>query len=124
MKILTVLCNIVLVAFTALVLVTDGAPTSIVYMALTLLLMAIPVFTVCVVLRAGKTAMARAAAVCNVVLLALICWAIVDQYPHPPEEGVVAFTALTVSIPILNAVVLLFRPRGGRHVEAAATART
>ena len=48
----------------------------------------------------------------NILLLGLVCWAVVDQYPHPEEEGVVAFTVLTVLTPILSAVVLF---RTGRR---------
>jgi hypothetical protein len=34
------------------------------------------------------------------------CWAVVDQYPHPEEDGVIAFTVLRVLTPILSLVVL------------------
>jgi hypothetical protein len=139
MKTLTVLCNVVLFGFTCLVLATDGAPTAAVYIIFTLLLMLIPVFTVFAITRSGAgdggpnlhsrrktaeaqprtgvfssahTAIARVAAICNVVLLVFVCWAFVDQYPHPEEDGFIAFAALTVLTPILSGV-MLFRSRPG-----------
>ena len=45
-------------------------------------------------------------AICNLVLLGLVCWALIDQYPHPEEEGVIAFAVLTVLTPLPGAAVL------------------
>lgn len=144
MKTLTVLCNIVLFGFTCIVLATDGAPKEARYIIFTLLLMLIPIFTVFAIVRSGagsswpnlpmkrntleaqpktgvlssrKTAIERVAAICNIVLLGVVCWAIVDQYPHPEEEGIVAFSVLTVLTPILSAVVLF---RSGRAIVGEA----
>jgi hypothetical protein len=127
---LAVLCNVVLAAATCLVLATEGAPKDAIYVVFTLLLMLIPLFTVFVLLRsraegtrprpagkAGSTTLGHVAVFANIVLLALICLAIVDQYPHPDEPGFLAFVALTVLTPILSALVLL-RRRNGRAGEA------
>jgi hypothetical protein len=52
--------------------------------------------------------------------LVFICWAIVEQYPHPEEDGVVAYTLLAVLTPILGMAVLLFGGRSrGRQLGAA-----
>jgi hypothetical protein len=56
--------------------------------------------------------MRTVAIICNIVFLAHFCWAFVDQYPHPEEEGFIAFTVLMVLTPILN-VVVLFRSKAG-----------
>jgi len=48
-----------------------------------------------------------AAMVCNIVFFGFVCWALVDQYPHPEEDGVIAFTMLMVLTPILSLVALL-----------------
>ena len=125
MKVLTVLCNLVLFVFTCLVLATDPAPTGPAYIVFTLLLLLIPLLTVFALARSragtdassvqangrGRTAMERAAGLSNVVLLGFVCWAIIDQYPHPEEDGVVAFTVLAVLTPILSAAVLFGRTR-------------
>ncbi len=47
------------------------------------------------------------AIICNIVLLGFVCWAIVDQYPHPEEDGVIPFAVLTVMTPILTLVALI-----------------
>ena len=52
-----------------------------------------------------------AAAIANLVLLVCVVAAIVAQYPHPKEEGVVAFALLTLATPIVSAVTLLRRAR-------------
>ncbi len=114
MKNLAVLCNLVLVVFTALVVATDGAPTAPAYIAFTLLLVLIPILSVVVMLRAGSaggsTGLQRLAGWCNIVLLVLVAWAIVDQYPHPQEPGFFPFVVLVVACPILSAFVLFRRP--------------
>ena len=120
MKTLTVLCNVVLFGFTCLVLAVDGAPTELPYIVLTVLMMLIPVFTVFAIVRSGGAASSgvrRVAGICNVVLLIFICWALVEQYPHPEEDGVVAYTLLAVLTPILSMAVLLL---GGRSASRRA----
>jgi hypothetical protein len=47
------------------------------------------------------------AVICNIVFFGFVCWALVDQYPHPKEGGVIAMVVLMVLTPILNLVVLL-----------------
>jgi hypothetical protein len=46
------------------------------------------------------------AIICNIVFFGFVCWALVDQYPHPEEDGVIAFAVLMVLTPILSLVVL------------------
>jgi hypothetical protein len=105
MKTLTVLCDVVLFGFTCFVLATDGVSTEVAYIIFTLLLILIPIFTVFAIVRSGA-AIERVAAICNIGLLGFVCWALVDQYPHPEEEGFAAFAVLTVLTPILGAIVL------------------
>jgi hypothetical protein len=123
-KTLTVLCNIVLLGFTGLVLVTDGLPKEVPYIVFTMLLLLGPVFTVFVIVRSRTgdgTALWRAAATCNVILLGFIGWAIVDQYPHPDEEGFIEYVVLVVFTPLLNAAVLLHGDRVQRRRSLQAT---
>jgi len=133
MRGLTVFCNVVLLLFSLFVLATDGLPEQAAYVALTLLLLLVPTFTVFALVRrgaggsgpllpgagetrqsqpatdavlSGTAVLARAAVVANLVLLAAVCWALVDQYPHPEEEGFVAYAVLTVLTPVLSAIVV------------------
>jgi hypothetical protein len=119
MKTLAVLCNVVLFTFTCFVLVTDGAPTKAPYIIFTLMLLMTPVFTVFVLARrvAGDGAR-RAAAICNVLLLAFVCWVLLDQYPHPSDPGFNEYVVTVVVTPVVSAVVLL-RGRLTRRPSAA-----
>jgi len=137
MKIVAVTCNVVLFAFTCLVLLTDGLPTQATYMAFTLWLLMTLILNVVVIsrIRAGEgrlwlqtpstvaggqggadassatSAFGRVvAAICNVVLLGFTAWAYVDQHPHPEEPGFTAFTVLMVMTPIASLAALV---RGG-----------
>jgi hypothetical protein len=124
MRTLTILCNIVSVLFHCLVLATDGPPTKAPYIILTVLMLLIPIFTVFALVRSradtgassGGRAIARAAAICNVLLLGSFSLALVDQYPHPAEPGFLEYVVVTMVTPILSAVVLfLLARRGGRQ---------
>jgi hypothetical protein len=126
MRTLATLCNIVSVLFTCLVLATDGPPTKAAYIILTVLMMLIPIFTVFALVRSGAggtpysrgRAIAQAAAICNVVLLGLHCLALVDQYPHPAEPGLVEYVVLTMVTPLLSAVVLFWTARKGGQTRS------
>jgi len=108
MKTLVVLCNVVLFTFTCFVLATDGAPTKAVYIIFTLVLLMTPVFTVFVLARhAAGDGARRAAAICNVLAVAFVCWALVDQYPHPSDPGFNEYVVVLVVTPLVSAVVLL-----------------
>jgi hypothetical protein len=114
MKTLAIICSIVLVGFTCFVTATDGPPDNGVYIAFSLALLVIPAFTVFVLsrTRAGGdpvSGIERLAAAANIALLAFVVWAIADQYPHPKEEGVLAFMVLATLTPILSAAVLFRR---------------
>jgi len=117
MKTLTVLCNAALFGFTCLVLMTDGAPTQAIYILFALLLLLVPIFTViAVVASAWRTPLGPIAMVCNIVLLAFACWAFIDQYPHPEEEGFVAYLVVVALAPVLSVVWFLWG--GHRRLQA------
>ena len=112
MKPLVLVCNIASLAFTLLVIAGEGLPTKAIYVAFTLLTIIIPIFTILALARprilpgSGTTTL-RLAAISNLVLLGFVCWALVDQYPHPNEPGFVPYAVLMILTPLLSAVVLL-----------------
>jgi hypothetical protein len=131
MRIVAVICNVVLFAFTCLVLVIDGLPKEVSYMVFTLWSLLTLILSAVVIFRWGNdgwlglpkerkaleeqkktddlasaSMMRIVAIVCNIVLIGFVCWAFVDQYPHPEEDGVIAFTLLMVLTPLLSLVVL------------------
>lgn len=137
MKIAAVICNVILFGFICLVLVVDGPPKGASYIVFTLWSLFTLIFNVAVISRSGSsnrwqgpnpemkateeprhadgwsstnTVMRVVAMICNIALLGFTCWAFVDQYPHPEEDGLIAFIVLMVLTPILSLVVLI---RGG-----------
>ena len=122
MRIVAVVCNIVLCAFTCFVLLTDGISKEVPYQIFSLLLLLVPILSTVVLLRSGmpfqmqktrddrsliNTVANRVAIISNIVLVLLSCWAIVAQYPHPKDDGLIAYTLFVVFTPIINIVVLL-----------------
>ena len=113
MRIAAVICNIVMFAFLCLVLRTDGLPTQAAYIVFTLWSLMTLILSAVVLSRRGmSTTMRTLAIICNIVYLAHTCWAFVDQYPHPEEEGFIPFVVMMVLTPILTLLVL-FRSRAG-----------
>ncbi|HQR44976.1 MAG TPA: hypothetical protein PLB02_02000 [Thermoanaerobaculia bacterium] len=123
MKAAVILINLALSLFTAFVLITDGAPTDPLSIALSLLLLLIPLFTAFALGRlqshSGRHALLlpRSALLCNAFLLTISCWRVATQYPsHPKEPGLLPFVLLVVVAPLFSVVVLsrhlyLARPR-------------
>jgi hypothetical protein len=115
MRIVALICNIVLFGFTCLVLVVDGPPKGASYVVFTAWSLLTLILSAVVISRMGaidglsstSTTPRIVATICNVVFLGFVCWALVDQYPHPEEDGVIAFTVLMVLTPILSLVALL-----------------
>jgi preprotein translocase subunit SecG len=129
MKIVVVVLNAVLFAFTCSILMVDGSPTETFYKLLTLFVLLVPLLSFLVILQSGMTdgwlgarigtkprvepsstltLVRRVTVLLNAVLLANSCWAIVTQYPqHPKEEGLLAYAVVILLTPILNIVVLL-----------------
>ena len=115
MKPLALVCNVVSFLFTLLVIAGDGPATKTVYIVLMLLLLLIPILTLLALgrprtFRTRATAVLRLAAPGNLVLLGFVCWALVDQHPHPNEPGFLPYAALMILTPILSAIVLLRHP--------------
>lgn len=133
MKIAAVICNIVLFLFTCFVLVTDGPPKGASYIVFTLWSQLTRILSAVVISRIGasdgwlglrmkrksseeqkktddlssKITITRVVAIVfNIVSVGFVCWALVDQYPHPEEAGVIEFAVLMVLTPILSLVVL------------------
>jgi len=114
MKTLVIIGNVLMLAFTCLVTATDGFPDRVLYLLFWLMLLGVPAFTV-LVLRRKKTdgsataGLERVAFLANIALLAAVAWALVDQYPHPEEEGFFPYVAVILLVPILSAVILFRR---------------
>ncbi len=116
MKTMVVLLNVVFLAFTCLVMLTDGFAAEPAYAVFSLLLIGVPIFTLTTIGRSVGGGIRRATALFNFVLVGFIVWALVDQYPHPSEPGYVPYAALTVLTPLLTAAFLVLGgPRSTRQ---------
>ncbi len=133
MKILAVIFNIILIGFSCLVLITDGFPADPVYVIftlwslLTLILSSVVIYYIGASdgrlrlhmnskaageqnqtygLSSAKTTMRIVAIIFNLVFIGFVCWALVDQYPHPKEDGFIAYAVLMAVTPIINLIIL------------------
>ncbi len=113
MRSVAILFNLALSVFTLLVLITDGLPREAHFIAFSVLLLVVPVLTAVVIQRFGGPRQAHgpylawSTALCNAALLAASSWAVVTLYPsHPPESGLLPFTFLALSVPLVSLFVL------------------
>lgn len=118
MNAFAVVMNLLLVGFTAAVVATDGAPTQPVYIVLTLSLLLIPLLNAVVLASSHFVQLRRVLAGGNLLLVAFVGWAIVDQYPHPDEEGFIAFVIVTIAVPLLSSAQLFRRPAEAQLMRA------
>ena len=119
MKALTVLCNVVLAALSVMIVATEGFPKEPAYIALTALIVLVPIFTVFVMARkpgSGGPNLPRVAILCNLLLLGLAAWAMIVQYPYPEGPSVIPFAVLAMLTPALSGAAL------GRATRPAPTA--
>ena len=141
MKIVSIICNIVLFGFICFVLATEGPPDETAYIIFTLWSMLTLILSVVLISRTGaanglsgilikrkataeqnktentaylNNMMSIVVFAFNVVFFGFVCWAIIDQYPHPKESGVVFMAILMVLTPVLNLVTIL--RKGTRNI--------
>ena len=115
MRMLATSCNVVSCILTCLVVATDGLSRDPAYVVFTLMLIVVPLYTAyALASRVGHASVSarRAALVGNMVRLAGLAAAVLDQYPHPNEPGFVPYALLMVFTPLLSIVALVTkRPR-------------
>lgn len=113
MRTIAVLCNMALFAFTALILVVDGLPAGVPFLALMLLALLVPLGSSLVLMRSSRGAVAVAVmAIGNLALLFLAVWAIAGRFPRLEEKGTVAYALLLVLTPLLSLIALIKARRG------------
>lgn len=121
MRTAAVVLNVILFAFVCLVVVVDGPPKEIAYIAFNLLILFTLIFNVVVISRTAVrqtgTAIRSTAILLNVAFLISSIWAFVQQYPHPKEDGFVAFVVLMAVAPILSLAVLIRAGTGLRWLR-------
>jgi hypothetical protein len=107
MKTAAIICNIVLFGFICLVLLTDGPPVGPYYILFTFWsLFTLIVNSTLLLCKSPNAVLKTCGILCNILFLAFAFCAYWDQYPHPQEEGFIAFTVLMAVTPALNLAVL------------------
>jgi hypothetical protein len=114
MRIAALTCNILLLGFTGVVLLVDGPPRAARYIVFTLWTLSTLILSAVVMARGGAATTKVVAIVGNIILMGFVGWAFVDQYPHPEEDGFIAFVVLMVLTPLLSLAVLA-RERFAAH---------
>ena len=133
MKYFTVVFDFVLLAFMGFVLFTDGTPSDPMYTFITIFSVFTLIYSSVILLlskakkcrfpefrwketgvesRAGQASHIYKnseiiAFVCNVFFFGFVCWALLNQGPHPEESGIVAFAVMMITAPVLNLLALL-----------------
>jgi hypothetical protein len=125
--------NIVLLGFTSLVLMTDGISKEVVYILFTILMLLVPVLNLVMIIRGANhkwfnfdikkeaseeqmmkiknlfskgVIMNTLVILTNILLIGFTCWAIVDQYPHPKEDGLIIYISVVFLTPILSSLAI------------------
>lgn len=124
MRTLAVVANVVLSLFTAMAIAGDGVSAEPAYIAFTILMVLTPLATMLALVGSARwwprqrQVVERGVAIANVVLLACLVCAFVDQYPHPDESGFVAFVVVAAVTPLLSSVVLFLGARAAPPCSA------
>jgi len=109
---------VLLFVVTSVVVATEGIPGKPAYAAFTIVMLVIPAFTAFIITRrppgSGVLAL-RLAALCNVALVGLVCWALVEQYPYPEGAGVIPFAGLALMAPVFSLAAI---PGAGLFVNS------
>jgi hypothetical protein len=133
MNLIACILNVLFFGFTFMVIITDGMSKQVLYNIFAFLLLLVPIFSVIVIFnstardgwlnfrlkRKAKdehtmnesnssliTNTKMAASISNIVLIVFSICAIVDQYPHPDEEGYIPYLVFVFLTPVFSAVTL------------------
>ncbi|MCX6259307.1 MAG: hypothetical protein NTY95_00515, partial [Bacteroidia bacterium] len=134
MKIVTIICNIVLLGLTCLLLLFEGISKEPAYLVFTLLLLLVPILNIVLIFRSRVSYgwltskmknkapeeqrkadelskiypfMKIVTLILNLALLGFASWFIVSNYSHPGESLVLAYILLAVLTPVLSLIAIL-----------------
>ena len=141
MNFLAAIFNIVLFGFTCLVLMAEGISKEVVYILFTILMLLVPVLNLLLIIRGANhrwfnfaikrqvseermrkiknlfskgVIMNALVILSNILLIGFTCWAIVDQYPHPNEDGYLIYVLVVFLTPILSSLAIF---RNGANIR-------
>ena len=107
-KVVSVIFNICLFAFSLLVFQTGGPPTKTVYVVFALWVMLTIIFNVAAILFFSENIVFKNLGVfLNIVFIGFVCYAIAEQHPFPPKAIFYPFAGLMLLTPILSIGALL-----------------
>lgn len=128
MKTIATVFNIIFIAFTLMVLMTDGFPVVTFYILITLLSILVPILNIIYfVLSRKRTGILDlnhdtsasvenklikkdnvsfsiwlAVMIFNLIWFIFLCWSFVDQYPHPKEKGFFSYLLIAMLTPVFS----------------------
>jgi hypothetical protein len=122
MTIAAVVANAMLFLLTCALLLTEGPSKGGGYVALTALMLIVPILSAAALLRGGpkdwpRSRVKQLVAVANLALLGFLVWAMVVSYPYSEGDSVIGFAAVCVVAPVLTLLALL-RPGGSLKTAA------
>jgi hypothetical protein len=133
MNLIAAIFNITLFLFTCLQIINRGVSDVPIYIILTLLLLLVPILNLIMILSGARnsnwysfhvkrhstnshsnhedipymdTFIKVMVLTFNCVLFGISCWAIVDQYPHSKDDGVLIFTLIVLLTPIISLLTI------------------
>ena len=132
MRIAGIVCNLLVLGSTAMTVVTEGLPSQMGYLALTLSVLLVSLLSAVALawsrtgIRLGTSGgkvpeaiVAAAIMLCNVLVCAACLWVAVSRYPYSEGNGIIPFAVLLVATPVLTVVALL-----GQHAATGDTMST
>ena len=127
MRIAGIVCNLLVLGSTAMTVVTEGLPSQMGYLTLTLSVLLVSLLSAVALawsrtgIRLGTSAgkVPEAIMLCNVLVCAACVWVAVSRYPYSEGNGIIPFAVLLVATPVLTVVALL-----GQHPATGDTMST
>ena len=117
MRVAAILLDVILVAATVSIIVTEGVGTDTQTVLLTCLVLLVPLLSAVVIGfqpvvggDEGRSSGTFATVSANVVLFAVCAWLSVVRYPYPEGNGIIPFVLLCVVAPLLSVLTLMKRP--------------
>lgn len=113
MKTLAIICNLFLFLFLCFVILTDGFSreashiTSTIWYFLTIVFSVVVIWKIRLINSSVNRTVKIVAIISNIIFLGFACWAFINEYPHPKEDGFITFVVIMFLTPILNMVVLI-----------------
>lgn len=122
MRVTAIVCNIIMCVLTSLVVISEGVSNELIYQGFTLFMLLVPIMSTFILIKSVmprstklfKSSAYLVATILNILMVAFLVLAMVDQYPHPKEDGFITYVIIVAITPIINTFVLYRLFKGTR----------